>query len=140
MKDQTSVKEGSKGQINVPNKDEGGRAGGNSFLFATHQESGRAGGKSPPPCTEKAGEQTKMPHFLPPESVPTQGVHSQSRSKDRSGSFRHKACTSSSDSNSLSDANNEIVRHPGCWLIPVKLEGIETLAVIDTGASVSMMG
>ncbi len=91
-------------------------------------------------CTEKAGEQTKMPHSLPPESVPTQGVHSQSRSKDRSGSFRHKACTSSSDSNSLSDANNEIVRHPGCWLIPVKLEGIETLAVIDTGASVSMMG
>ncbi len=36
----------------------------------------------------------------------------------------------------LSDANREIVSHPGCWLIPVMVDGIDTLAVIDTGASV----
>ncbi len=34
----------------------------------------------------------------------------------------------------------ETESHPGCWLIPITVEGIKTLALIDTGASVSMMG
>ncbi len=29
---------------------------------------------------------------------------------------------------------------PGCWLIPITVKGINTLALIDTGASVTMMG
>ncbi len=45
----------------------------------------------------------------------------------------------SSDSDGLSDINGEAVSHQGCWLIPVTVEGLKTLALIDTGASVSMM-
>ena len=30
--------------------------------------------------------------------------------------------------------------HPGCWLIPITVEGVNTLALIDTGASVTTMG
>ncbi len=51
-----------------------------------------------------------------------------------------KTRASSSDSDGSSDTNGEAVSHPGCWLIPVTVEGIETLALIDTGASVSMLG
>ncbi len=40
----------------------------------------------------------------------------------------------------MSDVNGGAVSHPGCWLIPVTVEGIETLALIDTGVSVSMLG
>ncbi len=46
---------------------------------------------------------------------------------------------SPSDSDGSSDVNGKVVSHPGCWLIPVTVEGIETLALIDTGASVSML-
>ncbi len=40
----------------------------------------------------------------------------------------------------LSDLSEEVTSHPGCWLIPVAVEGIKTLALIDTGASAMMMG
>ena len=45
-----------------------------------------------------------------------------------------------SDSDLPSDISVETESHPGCWLIPVTVEGVKTLALIDTGASVSMMG
>ncbi len=64
---------------------------------------------------------------------------SQSRYKDHSSSSRGRTWTSSSDPDSLSDANNEIVSHPGCWIIPIMVEGIDTLALTDTDASASMM-
>ncbi len=40
----------------------------------------------------------------------------------------------------LSDLSDEVTIHPGCWLIPVPVEGVKTLALIDTGASVTMIG
>ncbi len=40
----------------------------------------------------------------------------------------------------LSNLSDEVTSHPGCWLIPVAVEGIKTLALIDTRASVTMMG
>ncbi len=40
----------------------------------------------------------------------------------------------------LSDLSDDVTSHPGCWLILVAVEGVKTLALIDTGASVMMMG
>ncbi len=45
-----------------------------------------------------------------------------------------------SDSDLPSDVSVENARHPGCWLIPITVEGVQTLALLDTGASVLMMG
>ncbi len=45
-----------------------------------------------------------------------------------------------SDSDLPSDISVETASHPGCWLIPITVEGVQTLALLDTGASVSMMG
>ncbi len=39
----------------------------------------------------------------------------------------------------LSDLSDEVTSHPGCWLISVAVEGVKTLALIDTEASVMMM-
>ncbi len=46
----------------------------------------------------------------------------------------------SSDSEVSSDDSTGSTSHPGCWLIPISVEGINTLALIDTGASVTLMG
>ncbi len=73
-------------------------------------------------------------------SDPPQRVHSQSRLRDRTSYPRWQPCTLSSDSDLPSDISVETASHPGCWLIPITIEGIETLALIDTGASMSMMG
>ncbi len=51
-----------------------------------------------------------------------------------------KTRASSSDSDGPSDVNGEAVSHPGCWLLPITVEGVKTLALIATGASVSMLG
>ena len=45
-----------------------------------------------------------------------------------------------SDSDLPSDVSVDTASHPGCWLIPITVEGVQTLALLDTGASVSMMG
>ncbi len=47
-----------------------------------------------------------------------------------------------SDSDLPSDVSVENASHPGCWLIPIKAEGIQTLALLDTDVydTVSMMG
>ncbi len=69
-----------------------------------------------------------------PERVP------QSRSMDHSGKTRRRTWTLTSDSDVLSDLSDDVTSHPGCWLILVAVEGVKTLALIDTGASVMMMG
>ena len=45
-----------------------------------------------------------------------------------------------SDSDLPSDVSVETASHLGCWLIPITVQGVRTLALLDTGASVSMMG
>ncbi len=40
----------------------------------------------------------------------------------------------------LSNLSDEAISYPGCCLILLAVEGIKTLATIDTGASVTMMG
>ena len=39
-----------------------------------------------------------------------------------------------------SDDSTWSTSHPGCWLIPITVVGVNTLALIDTGASETMMG
>ncbi len=46
----------------------------------------------------------------------------------------------SSDSEVASDDSTESISHPGCWLIPITVEGVNTLVLIDTGALVTMIG
>ncbi len=67
-------------------------------------------------------------------------VRSQSRSRDRSGKARRRTWTLTSDSDVLRDLSDDCTSHPGCWLIPVTVKGIKTLGLIDTEASVTMMG
>ncbi len=67
-------------------------------------------------------------------------VRSHSRSRDHSGKTRSRTWTFMSDSDVLSDLSDEVTSHPGCGLIPVAVESVKTLALIDTGASVMMMG
>ncbi len=40
----------------------------------------------------------------------------------------------------LSDLSDEVTGYHGCWLISVAVEGAKSLAIIDTGASVTMLG
>ena len=77
---------------------------------------------------------------MPKGNDPPQRVRSQSRSRDRASYSQWQAWTLTSDSDLLSDVSVETASHPGCWLIPITVESIKTLALIDTGASVSMMG
>ncbi len=66
-------------------------------------------------------------------------VRSQSRSRDCSGKARRRTWSLTSDSDVLNDLSDEVTSHPGCWLITVAVEGVKTLALINTGASVTMM-
>lgn len=124
------LKEGSTGQIHVTTSD--------------IQPTTKAGEQADTPLssmtTETAGEEAETPLSSPTKVTFTTRMRSQSRSRDHSNSPRHTTWTSSSDPYSLSDANDEIISHPGCWLIPIIVLGIQTLAFIDTCASVSMMG
>ncbi len=70
----------------------------------------------------------------------TERVHSQSRSRDHSGKTRHRTWTLTSDTDVWSDLSGDVTSHLGCWLIPVAVEGVKTLVLIDTGASVTIMG
>ncbi len=58
-------------------------------------------------------------------------IHSQSRSSNLSSSPRLKTWSSSADSNLLSDVNDETASHPCCWLIPITVEGIKTLTLLE---------
>ncbi len=64
----------------------------------------------------------------------------QSRSTVRASNARQQTWTFSSDSDLPSDVSVETASHSGCWLIPITLEGVKTLALIGTSASVSMIG
>ncbi len=68
-----------------------------------------------------------------------QRICSLSRSRDRTTNLKRQTWTVASDSDLPSDVSVETASHPGCWLIPITVEGIRTLALIDTGASVSVM-
>ncbi len=46
----------------------------------------------------------------------------------------------SSHSELTSDVSVETASQHWCWLIPITVKGIRTVALIDTGASMSMMG
>ncbi len=77
---------------------------------------------------------------VPKSNDPPLRVHSQSRSRDRINYPQWQPWTLTSDLDLPSDISVETKSHPGCWLIPITVEGIKTLALIDTGASMSMMG
>ncbi len=46
----------------------------------------------------------------------------------------------SSDSDVASDDSTGSTSHSACWLIPITADGVNTLALIDTVVSVTMMG
>ncbi len=77
---------------------------------------------------------------VPKSNDPLLRVHSKSRSRDRTNYPQQQPWTLTSDSDLLSDISVETESHSGCWLIPITVEGIKTLALTDTGASVSVMG
>ncbi len=91
--------------------------------------------------SSKEEKPAKRTQSLPSSAHPSpERVHSQSRSRDRSGKTRCCTWTLTLDFDVLSDLSDEVTSHPGCWLIPVAVEGLKTLVLIDTGASVIMMG
>ncbi len=67
-------------------------------------------------------------------------VCSRSRSRSRSGQSKRQPWALSSDSEVASNDSTGSASHPGCWLIPITVEGVNILVLIDTGASVTMMG
>ncbi len=82
-------------------------------------------------------------HSKPKATTPKSAgprVCSRSRSRSRSGQFKRQPWALSFDSEVASDDITGSTSHPGCWLIPITVEGLNTLALIDTGASVIMMG
>ena len=97
--------------------------------------------KTEPSQTQKqtGAEAHSKPKATAPKSAKPR-VYSQSRSRSRSGQSRRQPWVLFSDSEAASDDSTGSTTHPGCWLIPVTVEGINTLALTDTGASVTMMG
>ncbi len=77
---------------------------------------------------------------MPKRNASPQRIHSQSRSKDRKHDSKGQTWTMTSDSDLPSDVSVETPSHLGYWLIPITVEGVQTLALLDTSASVSMMG
>ncbi len=89
-------------------------------------------------------EQTGVEAHSKPKATPPKSARPRfcSRSRSRSHTVRSKRqpWALSSDSEISSDDSTGSASHPGCWLIPIIVEGVNTLALIDTGASVTMMG
>ncbi len=82
-------------------------------------------------------------HSKPKATAPKSAkprVCSRSQSRSCSGQFRRQPWALSSDSEVASDDSTGSTSHPGCWQIPITVEGVNTLVLIDTGASVTMMG
>ncbi len=140
MKEQNTTKEGSKGHWSVPNNKEQP----NKEKFSNDKQRGMAGEQAETPLSslpaKTTGEQTRASLSKSTKDNSPHRIRSQSRSKDRINMPKPKAGASSADPDGLSDANGEAVSHPGCGLIPITVEGIETLGLIDTGTSVSMLG
>ncbi len=73
-------------------------------------------------------------------STSKQIVHSQSRFRNSSVSPRRQTCSCLFDSDLLSDESDKTASHPGCWLISITVDSGETVALIEKGASVTVMG
>ncbi len=84
-------------------------------------------------------EAHSKPNATTPRSAGSR-VCSRSQSRSRSGQSKRQPWAVSSDSKIASDDSTGSTGHPGCWLIPITVEGVNTLALIDTGVSVTMMG
>ena len=88
--------------------------------------------------SSQAQKQTDVEtHSKPKATAPKSArprVCSLSRSRSHSGQSKRKPWALSSDSEVASDDST------GWWLIPITVEGVNTLALIDTGALVTMMG
>ncbi len=100
-----------------------------------------AGRKAEPNAVKTENSKENGPEVSVPQSkVSPQRIRSQSRSKDRKHNSKGQTWTMTSHSDLPSDVSVDTASHPGCWLIPVTVECVQTLALLDTGASVSMMG
>ncbi len=126
MKEQNTMKEGSNGHRSVPNNKEQPvkEKLSNDKPRGTVEE--QAGTPLPSLPDKTTGEQTRSSLSKSTKDNSPHRIRSQSRSKDRINLPKPKAGASSSDSDCLSDANGEAVSRPGCWLIPVTVEGIES--------------
>ncbi len=102
---------------------------------------GKACRKPELPQTQKQTgvEAHSKPKATTPKSA-RPGVCSQSRSRSRSDQSKRQPWALFSDSEVASDDSTGSTSHPGCWLIPLTVEGVNTLALIDTGVSVTIMG
>ncbi len=76
-------------------------------------------------------------HSKPKATTPKSA---RSRSRSHSGRSKQQPWELYSDSEVASDDNTGSTSNPGCWLISITIEGVNTLVLIDTGASVTMMG
>ncbi len=96
---------------------------------------GKACQKTEPSQTQKQTgvKAQSKPKATTPKSAGSR-LCSRSRSRSRSGRSKQQPWPLSSEDSTASTS------HPGCWLIPITVEGVNTLALIDTGASVTMMG
>ncbi len=77
---------------------------------------------------------------VPMSNSSPQRIRLHSRSKDRTHTSNGQTWTMTSDSELPSDISVETASHSGCWLMPITVEGVSTLVLLDTGATVSMMG
>ncbi len=84
------------------------------------------------------GEAHSKPKVTTPKSAKPR-VCSRSRSRSGSGQSKRQPWALSSDLGVASDDSTGSTSHPGCWLIPITVEGVNILALIETGASVTMM-
>ncbi len=112
-----------------------------SLVPVTRGSKERAGQKTEPNAVKTESSNDNGPEVSAPQSnVSPQRIRSQSRSKDRKHNSKGQTWTMTSDSDLPSDVSVETASQPRCWLIPITVEGVQTLALLDTGASVSMMG
>ena len=94
----------------------------------------------PDPAKTESHENTGPEVSVPMSNNSPQRIRSQSRSKDHKHNSKGQTWTMMSDSELPSDVSVETASHPGCWLIPITVEGVQTLVLLDTDVSVSMMG
>ncbi len=102
---------------------------------------GSACQKTEPSQTQKQTgvEGHSKPKATAPKSAKPR-ICSWSRSRNRSGQSKRQPWPLSSDSEVANDDSTGSTSHPGCWLIHITVESVNTLALIDNRASVTMMG
>ncbi len=91
----------------------------------------RAGRKTEPNAVKTESSKDNRPEAPVPESnVSPQRIRSQSRSKDRKHNSKGQTWTMTSDSDLPSDVSVETASHHTCWLIPITVDGVQTLALL----------